>query len=81
MQNWSHSQSEGRSWHQVSDYAFMSLSSIDLSELFFIVNFHSNAVLEDILYVLFLSNFLPIFLCIDNLLEVLRVTPCYLYSS
>ena len=45
VKNWCYSEPEGSSRHQVCDYAFMGLSSINLSELFFIVNFHPNTVL------------------------------------
>ncbi len=67
-QNGSNSESVGGSGHQISDYALVSLAFVNLPELLCIVDFHSYAILENILDLLFVLG----------TLELLRVTPWYL---
>jgi len=70
------------SWHQVCDDALVSLSFVDLTELLLVVDFDANAVLENVLYMLFALNQLSIliFTC-HNFLEVRWMTPSYLNCS
>ena len=81
VQDWSHSQSESRPWHQVRDDTLMCLTPVYLSELFLVVHLDSNSVLQDILDVLLLGDFLSVLVFkSEHLLEVCRMAPCHLDS-
>lgn len=70
-QNRSHSESIVCARHQVCYNAFVSLSFVDLSELFGVVDFHSNAILEYVLELAFLGLSLVSW-------KVLRMWPSHL---
>ena len=75
-------EAEGGAGHEVSDNALVGLSFVDLSELFLVINFDPNPVLQHVLYMLLLRYKTPILILrTQQFLEVLWMTPCNLNAS
>ena len=71
VQDGSHAQTEGCTGHQVSDYALVGLTFVDLSELLLVVDFDTDSVLQNILDVLLpLCHITVLILSTYNFLEV-----------
>lgn len=73
-----HPKSKRSLWHQIRDYAFMSFSFVDKSELLHTVDLHSNSILKNVQQLL-LNEFAA--RPTHMFLKVLEVWPGYLYRS
>ena len=76
VQNGSHAQPERRPRHQVCDDALVRLAFVDLPELFLVVYFDTDAVLQNVLDVLLADHCQAVFICrSDHLLKVRWMAP------